>query len=93
MGGRKQFETLLDLCLIIDSSGTNMLLLLIAEHLLKQTAALEQQAQSTEQEAMKRAEEAEKQARIQQLELAVKELQERINAANRKAIVRPTRVT
>ena len=62
---------------------SHLLLFLIAERLLKQADALEQQAESTEQEAMKKAEETVKQARIQQLEIAVKELQERINAANK----------
>ena len=63
---------------------SHLLFFLIAECLLKQADALEQQAESTEQEAMKRAEEeAAKQAQIQQLEISVKELQERINAANK----------
>ena len=45
---------------------------------------LEHEAENSEQEAMKRdKEEAAKQACIQQLEIAVKELQERIQAANK----------
>ena len=51
--------------------------------LLKQAESLEQQAETSEQEALNREKEAAKQERIAQLEAAVKDLQERIQAANR----------
>ena len=50
--------------------------------MLKQAESLEQQAETSEQEALNREEEAAKQERILQLEAAVKDLQERIQAAN-----------